>query len=168
MFSKQPDNHKNNSPTIHLIVGFLGFGKTTLAKQLEKELSAKRFTHDEIMVERYGRNPDDFQAKFQEIDIFIRQQAAKTIKNGQDVIMDYGFWNHTVRDEYYKWAKTLTDNVLFHVIDCDINLAKARVLKRSQTDKDALIIDENAFNLFLTKYEPFSKQDNYPVVWHHS
>jgi len=35
---------------IHLICGFIGFGKTTLAKQLEKDLPAIRFTHDEFML----------------------------------------------------------------------------------------------------------------------
>lgn len=48
------------SAEIHLIHGFMGFGKTTLAKQLEKSLPAVHFTHDEIMLTRYGRTPDNF------------------------------------------------------------------------------------------------------------
>ena len=33
---------QNKKSTIHLFVGFMGFGKTTLAKKLAKELSAKQ------------------------------------------------------------------------------------------------------------------------------
>jgi predicted kinase len=36
-------------PTAHLIHGFLGVGKTTLARQLEQKIPAIRFSHDEWM-----------------------------------------------------------------------------------------------------------------------
>ena len=38
----------------HLIHGFLGVGKTTYARRLERERSAVRFTHDEWMARLYG------------------------------------------------------------------------------------------------------------------
>ena len=36
--------------TIHLMVGFIGFGKTTIAKKLEKDVSGVCLTHDDFMV----------------------------------------------------------------------------------------------------------------------
>ena len=59
--------------TIHLICGFMGFGKTTLAKKLAEETGAVRLTPDEIMAERYGRNlPEpEFRQKWKEIDADI-------------------------------------------------------------------------------------------------
>jgi hypothetical protein len=36
--------------TAHLLNGYLGVGKTTLARRLEHELPAVRFTHDEWMI----------------------------------------------------------------------------------------------------------------------
>ncbi len=154
--------------TIHLMVGFMGFGKSTIAKQLEKDLSAKRFTHDEIMRERYGRNPDDFQTKYKLVDDFIKQQTELCIENNQDVILDYGFWNHKKRLEYYNWAKTLTDNVLFHVVRCDMDIAKQRVLNRTKNNPDELFIDENIFDTLSKQYEPWSDVDEFPVVFHNS
>jgi len=37
-------------PTAHLIHGYLGAGKTTFARQLERNIPAIRFSHDEWMV----------------------------------------------------------------------------------------------------------------------
>lgn len=153
---------------IHLMCGFLGFGKTTIAKELEAKLSAKRFTHDDIMVERYGRNPDDFQKKFAIVDEYIRNEAKKCIKNGQDAILDYGFWTHQKREEYYQWAKGITDDVIFHLVECDLDEAKKRVVDRTESDSDALLIDENLFNLFLKQYEFWSEKDCFPAVLHNA
>ena len=78
--------------TIHLIHGFMGFGKTTLSKKLVKKYNAKHFAIDQVMLERFGRNPKDFDKAYQECDDYIWQETAKLIQAGQDVILDYGFW----------------------------------------------------------------------------
>ena len=76
---------------VHLMVGFIGFGKTTIAKEIENKFSAVRFTHDDIMLEKYGRNPDDFQTKFNIVDDYIRNEAEKYIKMRKDIILNYNF-----------------------------------------------------------------------------
>ena len=154
--------------TIHLMVGFIGFGKTTIAKELEKRLSAVRFTHDQIMVEKYGRNPDDFNTKYKIVDDFIKTAAKECIGQNRDVIMDYGLWTHQKRNDYYQWAKTLTDHVVFHVVNCDLQTAKRRVSERTQNDKTALIIDEKTFDSFSGQFEPWDSTDNYPVIFYHA
>lgn len=155
-------------PTMHLMTGFIGFGKTTIAKELEKKLGAIRLTHDDIMFSRYGRNPDDFQTKYKIVDDFIRAEAAKYIAQGRDVILDYGFWTHKRRERYYRWAKTLTNDVIFHCVFCDLDVAKSRVLERTKNDENSLMIDENIFNTYLAQYEPWGGKDDYPVVLHNA
>ena len=152
--------------TIHLMVGFMGFGKTTVAKELAKKLPAVRLTHDEIMLARYGRNPDDFQTKYKIVDNEIRVQTAEYIRQGKDVILDYGFWTHAKREEYYNWAKTLTNHVIFHVVECDMETAKQRVMERSSNDNQSLQIDGHAFDTLAKQYEPWDYTDDYPVVLH--
>ena len=154
--------------TIHLMVGFMGFGKTTIAQELEQKYAAVRLTHDELMVKRYGRNPKDFQTKYNIIDKEIRSKTAELIKEGQSVILDYGFWTHEKREEYDTWAKTLTDDVVFHVVCCDINVAKQRILERTKNDFDSLEIDENTFDVLAKQYEPWNYQDDYPVIFHNA
>jgi adenylate kinase family enzyme len=38
---------EKNKPVAHIIVGFIGAGKTTFARKLEKETGVMRFTKDE-------------------------------------------------------------------------------------------------------------------------
>lgn len=153
---------------IHLICGFIGFGKTTYAKQLERDLPAVRFTHDEIMLKRYGRVPNGFQEKYQLIDNYIKEEAAKLVKIGKNVILDYGFWSRETRAGYYQWAKNLTNDVYFHAVICDISLAKQRALERSKTDTDALYIDEACFETRLKRFEPLTEDEGYPVIFHYA
>ena len=48
---------RSKMPTAHLIHGFLGAGKTTFARQLECNIPAIRFAHDEWVTHFYGNNP---------------------------------------------------------------------------------------------------------------
>lgn len=153
-----------SKPAIYLMCGFLGFGKTTTAKKLEQELPAVRFTHDEIMLKRFGRIPDNFQVRYKEVDDFIRNETDKAIKRGKNVILDYGFWDKEKRAEYFQWAKTLTPNVQFYAIFCNIDIARKRIIERNQNNPGELFIDENCFNDFLQKYEPISPDEGYPTI----
>ncbi|MBP3346165.1 MAG: AAA family ATPase [Alphaproteobacteria bacterium] len=153
-----------SKPAIYLMCGFLGFGKTTAAKKLEQELPAIRFTHDEIMLKKFGRTPNNFQARYKEVDDFIRSETDTAIKSSKNVILDYGFWNKEKRAEYFQWARTLTPNVQFYAILCDIDIARKRVIERSQNNLDELFIDESCFNNFLQKYEPISLDEGYPTI----
>jgi tRNA uridine 5-carbamoylmethylation protein Kti12 len=53
--------------TAHLIHGFLGAGKTTFARQLERELRAIRFSQDEWMANLNG-------------DLFISRETFEALK----------------------------------------------------------------------------------------
>lgn len=154
--------------TVHLIHGFMGFGKTTLAKKLEKELPAVRFTPDEFMKKLYSRNlPDaEFRIAHNKIDDLIWELTEQAINAGANVILDYGFWTKEHRKEVYDKSLKLTPDIVFHKIDCNIDVAKSRVLIRTDTNDDELFIDENCFNMFLEKYEPISTEEGYKIITH--
>ena len=156
--------------TIHLMNGFIGFGKTTIAKQLALDLPAVCLTHDEFMVKLYGCDiPEtDFRSDYDRVDDILWDLDAQIVRCGGDVIMDYGFWSHQARDKAYAKAKQLTDNVVFHVVQCDMQTAKQRTLMRTEEDQNALHISEDEFDALAKQYEPWDSMDNYPVVWHNA
>lgn len=154
--------------TIHLMVGFMGFGKTTVAKELAQKLPAICLTHDEFMVKLYGRNMPyhEFHPNYDKVDDVLWDLAEKIIKTGTDVIMDYGFWSHQDREKAYNHAKRITPNVVFHYVYCDMETAKRRILKRSQENLDELFIREDEFDTLAQKFEPWNCTDDYPVILH--
>ncbi len=146
--------------TIHLMHGFIGCGKTTIAKKIQEETGAVLLTHDDFMIKEYGRNPEDFsKERFDAIDEKIKLIAAREIEQGNSVIMDYGFWEKETRKKYFKWAKNLTSKVVFHAVQCDIETAKKRALKRTQDDLTQFVINEEIFSDRLKRFEPMTHEE---------
>lgn len=152
--------------TIHFICGFMGFGKTTLSKELAKKLDAEHFAIDEVIRQKFGRNPKDFDKAYQVADNYIWEESKKLLHSGKDVILDYGFWKKKTRQQVQQKALKLTPNILWHQLICDINVAKQRVLKRTEENPNELFIDENCFNEKLSQYEPISDDENLKVEYH--
>lgn len=148
--------------TIHLLHGFTGAGKTTFAKKLETEIGAVRFSPDEWMVKLYGNNPPEeyFAEYFERVESLIWQVAAQVLAVEVDVILDFGFWSRASRDEAREKAQILKAESKLYFISTPEPIMKERVLQRTQNlPEGALVIDENAFELFKTRFEPLGEDE---------
>src|SRR5262245_30776939 len=88
-------------PTVHLIHGYLGAGKTTLARRLETTLPAIRFTHDEWMARLYGEDPPValYGDHFRRVSEQIGDVWPRCVELGLEVVLDLNFWSRRQRDE---------------------------------------------------------------------
>jgi len=149
-------------PTLHLIHGYIASGKTTYAKKLEIETSAVRFTLDEWMVNLYGVNPpaDQFTQYEDNIKIMIWQMAEQFLKNDISVILDYGFWKRSDRDDYKNRASNLGVKCKLHILILDDEIALSRLKSRTNEMPDgALFIDETAYYTLKDKFEPIDNDE---------
>ncbi|MGW1347128.1 AAA family ATPase [Kribbella sp. NPDC002412] len=89
-----------------LIVGLPGAGKTTLARQLEEERAALRFTPDEWMEPLFGVSEDGGRRWVLESQLFWGV-AARALSLGVSVVLDYGCWSETERDMFRNRAHGL-------------------------------------------------------------
>lgn len=81
-------------PTLFLMVGLPGTGKTTEARRIEVDEGALRLTKDEWIKALYGfANPPSAAAVIEGRLITI---ALRTLALGVDVVLDFGLWS---RDE---------------------------------------------------------------------
>ena len=154
-------------PTVHLIHGFVGAGKTTFAKQLEKETGAVRYSNDEWMIDRHGTNPpkDKYQDLYDAVTRDIETDAAQKVHAGQDVILDHGFWALKSRLKIIAWVKKHNATPKFYNVTCTEETARRRTLKRTaDMPSGAMAIDEAAFNLFKTRFEPMQSSEEYVLI----
>ena len=155
-------------PSIHLLCGFMGFGKTTLSKSLRKDYNAVVLTHDDFMTKLYGNNPpeSEFRIAYDKVDNLIWELAEKIIKTGVDVVLDNGFWTAEKRKDAFVKAKIISEHIVFHQLICAMDIAKSRVLKRTLEDDNSLDIDSNCFDMFAKNYSNITADEGYQVIYH--
>jgi predicted kinase len=98
-----------------LTCGLPGAGKTTLATQLAANRNAVRLTKDEWLI-ALGSNPWD-----EPVQIKLERQlwnlAQGILQLGLSVVLDFGLWARSERDEFREAARNLGVGVELHYLD---------------------------------------------------
>ncbi|GAA5532302.1 AAA family ATPase [Deinococcus aluminii] len=103
-------------PTLHLLVGLPGSGKTTLARRLEQEHAALRLTPDEWMLPLFGAGESGNRRAILEHEL-LWGVAARALSLGLSVVLDYGLWSREERELYRERARALGVRAELHVLD---------------------------------------------------
>ncbi len=118
------------SPTLYVMVGLPGAGKTTLAKRLEEEHAALRLTKDEWMMPLFGWG--EFGNKREVVEALLWKIAARALSLGVNVVLDYGLWGRSERDDYRARAAALGARVQLHYLDAPIDELWRRIDARNK------------------------------------
>jgi len=150
--------------TAHLIHGFLGAGKTTLAKRLESALPAIRFTHDEWMSGLYGDDPplELFSTYYQRVLDRIDLVWPRCLELGVDVVLDLNLWTRAHRDRTRSRAAAAGAEIKLYEIACSDEAAWARIEQRNRHLEGNLFISRATFDLLKTRFEPIEPDEE---VW---
>jgi predicted kinase len=163
---------EENKPIAYFICGFIGSGKTTFARKLEKEKGVVRFTKDEWTVKIFGNSfsKDNFKNdKFHEYDgkmtKLATEIALRFLKTGTSVIIDDGFWYRKQRDEMRQQLKDIGAVAKFYFIDTPVDIMKARTVKRSENPSvDSFYITEQEFNDYLKMFQPPTEDEEFESI----
>jgi predicted kinase len=147
--------------TAHLLFGFLGSGKTTLAKELECRHRAVRFTPDEWMARLYGEDPPAaiFQEKAVAILDLLEPVWTRCLALGVDVVLDYGFWARTERDHARNLAEAVGGQAVLYNVVCSDEEARRRVAVRNLQVGRGLYIAPSTFDALKGRLEPLQADE---------
>lgn len=155
-------------PIAYVICGFIGAGKTTFARKLEKEIGAVRITKDEWMIKIFGNkitSDKNFELYDHNIIELARNISFKILKSGGDVIIDEGFWVKSQRDDIKKKIISVGAKPIFYYVECPIKKMKERVLNRSKYPPiDSFKINEEMFDTYLKYWEPPTVEEDILLV----
>ena len=97
--------------TLHMVCGLPCSGKTTLARELERDLDAVRLTPDEWAMRMMGELlpakglPLSELEKIRDpIEILLWDLTVRLLGLGVDVIIDFGFWTRDEREDFRRRA----------------------------------------------------------------
>lgn len=158
---------ENNKPLAHIIIGFIGSGKTTFARKLEKETGAIRFTKDEWMVRVFGNTPpkDKFEEYDNKMASLATDMALKCLKAGTDVIIDEGFWVKEHRDAIKEKVKNMEAIPKLYYLEVPLEIMKERTIKRSENPSvDSFTIDEESFNHYWKFFRPPGNDEEFILI----
>jgi predicted kinase len=116
--------------TVFAVAGFLGTGKTTFSRELERATGAVRISIDDWTI---GLSGDDFAL---DPELFSRTRSLLTdlwpriARAGADVILDLGFWRREDRDAARVRATEAGAEFRLFWLRCSAETSRARAIGR--------------------------------------
>ena len=155
--------------TLHLIVGLPCSGKTTLARKLEPKHSALRLTTDEWHIRLFGHDFWDDMAESDEaehgsrhdsVESIMWDVAARVLVLGVDVILDFGCWVRSQRDEFRSKAENLGVDFRIHFADAREEVLFERLKARNDMRTGGtFFIPEAKLKEWIQIFEPPSSEE---------
>ena len=156
---------EDRMPTAHLMFGFLGSGKTTLAKRLELQHSAVRFTPDQWMARLFGEDPptDTFLDRAAAILDIMQPIWRRCLSLGLDVVLDYGFWSRAERDRVRAAVESIGATPVLWAVSCSDEEVRKRIALRNEAAHHSLYIAPATFDLLKARVEPLDMDEPHLV-----
>jgi len=138
------------------MVGLPCSGKTTLAKKLERELTALRLNIDEFHIHLHGQDADDpeHDARHALIERALWNIAARVLELGTNVILDYGLWAREEREHYRACASLFGAASEVHFLEVPEDELFLRLRNRNSGSlHDSFLITEEAMKPWLRIFQ---------------
>ncbi len=144
---------------IIMLCGKICSGKSTYAKQIQKENNAVILSCDDLMLTLFNEQLGDMHGLIlKKCQIYLLSLAEQIVAANVNVILDFGFWNKDERNSFTALFHSKNIMTELHYIKIDKALWSARIEKRNTEVKNGMAkcyyIDENMKQLFDKAFEP--------------
>ena len=147
-------------PVAYLLCGLPGSGKTTYAKNLEKH-EVLRLSLDEELFKRFGRFAENYQDNEKKTKVSLKELLIQKLQAGTSIVLDYGFWKKSERDEYKKLVEDNGGEWRLVYFKVSSPVLHERLVVRNVTDSETNhIITPDLLDMFISQFEePHSERE---------
>lgn len=121
-----------HAPTLFLLIGYPGAGKTTTAKVIHKLTGAKHISSDEARTKMFP-HPTFSQSEHDELYRMLDQQTEAALREGKDVIYDANLNRYRHRKEKYDICERTGAKAVLLWLHFPRELAKIRAVHESRS-----------------------------------
>ncbi len=154
-------------PTLHLIEGPVGAGKSTYAGELARRIGGVHVALDEWFVRLFSpdRPATDvmawYVARKQRLNEHIWQHALALLAAGVTPILELGLVRRQMREDFYRRAQDAGVDVQVHLLEASRALRRSRVAQRNadQGPTFSMVVPDTVFEWASDAWEDPDEQE---------
>lgn len=143
------------APTIVVLAGYPGVGKSFVAREIQKQVGATVFRTDAIRKELFS-NPTYSREESQKTYDELFSRAEESVKSGETVVLDATFSLQVGRENVAEIGRKQECDVVFIQVTCDESVVRERIESRDGlSDADFSVYQKvrDSFESFEREYE---------------
>ena len=169
----QTDSLKTKLPSAkaYLICGSICSGKTYYARQLSAAKNAVILSCDEIENDLFQKSLGEaHDAMAEHIHKYLLKKAVEIIHHGTNVILDWGFWRKSDRENTSSYFKSLNISYEWHYMDTSPQQRSKNINSRNQAvingESSDYYVDGDLLQKCSAFFQPPCREEI--DVWHES
>ncbi|MFD3907981.1 ATP-binding protein [Streptomyces sp. CB04723] len=150
---------ESEAPTVFLLVGLTGSGKTTYAHRVLEPRGVVRLSVDEVVFDRHGRYGVDYPEntyfeKEAPVVAELHERLAELVAEGRDVVWDHGLWPRKDREAMKLLVESAggRPRLLYFPVARD-ELLRRLMERNERGDANALAVTPEALDDFFARFE---------------
>lgn len=150
-----------------MLCGLTGSGKTTLAKRLEREENAVRFSVDEWMIDLFGHHMprEVFDERLATLEDLMWSAARRLLELDINIVLDFGFWKRAERLDFQARAQAAGATPLLYFFDIPLSELRRRLAARNEAlEKGTFEVTPEMLDVFSSRFEPPTETEGLNLI----
>jgi predicted kinase len=149
-------------PTVYLMLGLPGSGKTTFSHELQQELNIPRLSLDEEYAKLGGdltstKWNTNIEAEANET---IKYQLKENVERGESVILDFCPWKREDRRKYREYIESIGAVSYLYYLEVPHDELKRRLeVRNSDSSRDTHFVTSDMLDAFVARFDPPHSED---------